>query len=38
MKEKDVENKRNILSRFFDAILLEMEEYLIALYNILMKE
>ena len=38
MKEKAVENRRNLLSIFIDAVLLEMGEYLITLYKIPIKE
>ena len=38
MKEKAVDNRWNILSIFIDAILLEMGEYLITLYDTPMKE
>ena len=37
-KETAVDNRQNLLSIFIDAILLEMGEYLITLYNIPMKE
>ena len=37
MKEKVVENRKDLLSRFIDAILSEMGEDLIKIYNILTK-